>query len=286
MRLRLAAASVAALFVVACGTYAGGGVPVVSPPVQALAAWDGFPAGKIPRPIVLFWDLHPSGNAYVNGDAKLAAVCNKFALSVQLPAEVPSRAVATWADGTSASYPAISASDAFSAMLQKPSGAGSPDCASVPALPVTSASFATASFATDRGMAQMSAWRFSSPGAVGQMDYPAISPAAFWKDGTINRSSDSATVGADGLTITFAFIGASVDGPCGASYKGLTAESDTAVAVAVQDTPNSTGPGNCTTEGYFRTVMVPLQTKLGGRVVIDAAGLAVSVCPVAAQRKC
>ena len=288
MRLRFAAGTVAVLTIVACGRPSGAGVPQVSPPTQALAAWDGFPAGQIPRPIVLFWDLRPSGGAYTSGDSKLAGMCGKFALSEQLPAQVRSQAIATWADGTSATYAAISAADAFSAMAHTLTGMGGADCASVPALPVTSARFATASFQTDRGIAQMSAWRFSSPGAVGELDFPAIPPSAFWGGGTSNLSSNGgATVSADGRSLLVGFTGARTDGPCGAAYKGLAAESNTAVAVAIQDIPNSPSDTvNCTLEGYPRSVTVPLQSKLGGRVVVDASGTAVTVCPAAPAKAC
>src|ERR1700682_6151125 len=99
------------LLALACGGSPAANPPP-GPPTAALAAWEGFQAAQVPRPIVLFWDLLPNGGAYATNEAKIAGLCNKFTPGSPLPTAVPGSAVATWADGVTATYPAISAAEA------------------------------------------------------------------------------------------------------------------------------------------------------------------------------
>jgi len=280
---------VALLMLAACCGAPPPGTALPSPPTEALAAWQSFPADQIPRPIILFFDLHPSGNGYAGGDEKIAAMCSKFALATTLPAQVPSQAVATWNNGTTVTYPAISAADAFVAMARA-AGVQSPDCATVAPLPITGTRFGTTQVKTDRGTATMSAWLFSATGANGDLAWPALARSAFWDDGTTRRAWDqSATASSDARVMTFTFTGAPDNpGPCGADYAAAVAESTSAVAIRVLAISHSApgAPIACTAIAAVRTVTVVLGGPLGGRVLVNAEGDAVAVCAEAARPGC
>jgi len=282
---RFGVAAVATMLIAACGSVPRPGEAVPSPPTAALAAWQNFPANQVPRPIVLFGQIYPQGFRFADGDAKLAVECSKYALGVSLPPQVPSEAVATWFDGTSAKYEAISASDAFSAMSHEPPHVLSKGtCESTPPLAVTAVHFGPALWRTDRGTATISAWLFTASGAVGaDLAYPAVAANAVWAGSTIEWSADSALVSADGLSLTFFFIGAKEgNGPCEGNYNGVVLESRTAVAISTVGIPrpplSSPYSGACTAEGYPRSVKARLASPLGGRVLVDHRGAAVAVC--------
>jgi hypothetical protein len=191
--------------------------------------------------------------------------------------------MATWADGRQVSYAAISATDAYLAMSRPPVNGPGAICTTVPPLAATAARLGTFGFMTDRGTAQMAAWLFTVPGALGELAYPAIVASAFWGDeATIGWFGDSAAVSPDGQVLTFGFVGAHAgNGPCDAEYTGSVAESPAAVAVAVQEIRGQTASGDtlCDLVGYPRTVTVTLGRPLDGRVVVDASGYIASVCP-------
>jgi hypothetical protein len=281
MKVKLAC--LALLLVAACGAAHGSGNAYPSPPTSALAAWQSFPATQVPRPIIAYWDLRPTGGGFTTGNGKIAGFCNKFTLSAVLPVQMPGQAVATWASGASATYPGISASAAFFAMSHAPGQMQSQDCAAVEPLDVTGVRFGTAQITTDRGAATMSAWLFTVTGVMGELPYPALPTAAFWTGSMTGLSlGESATVSPDGRIVTFHFSGAPpTAGPCGADYTGAVAESSSAVAVAVLAIPHesSGGPVMCTAIAAFRSVTVELATPLGGRVVVNASGDAVEACP-------
>jgi hypothetical protein len=282
--MKVTLVSVALFLLTACGAVPGIGNAYPSPPTSALVAWQGFPATQVPRPIISFWDVRPTGGGYTSGDGKIAGFCNKYTLSVTLPAQVPAQAVATWANGTSAMYLPISASDAFFAMSHAPTAMQSQDCARVMPLNVTAVRYGTAQITTDRGTATMSAWLFAATGVQGDLSYPAVPRTAFWNGSLTTLSlGQGATVGADGRTITFRFTGApATAGPCGADYAGAVAESSSAVAIAVADIRprSSDGPVACTAIGAMRSVTVNVTAPLAGRVVVNASGDAVEACLV------
>lgn len=80
----------------------------------------------------------------------------------------------------------------------------------------------------------------------------------------------------DGRSLTYSFTGAQEGtGPCQEIYKGVVAESSTAVAVATPTVPHerlNDGLVACTLIGYQRSVQVALATALAGRVVVDSRG--------------
>src|SRR3982074_3533047 len=200
MKVKLAC--LALLLVAACGAVHGNGNAYPSPPTSALAAWQSFPATLVPRPIIAFWDLRPTGGGFTSGNGKIAGFCNKFTLSAVLPVQVPAWAVATWASGASTTYPSISASAAFFALSNAPSQMQSQDCAAVEPLDVTGVRFGTAQITTDRGPATTRAWLFTVTGVMGELPYPALPPAAFWTGSMTGLSlGESATVSPDGRIV-------------------------------------------------------------------------------------
>src|SRR5438093_1369076 len=73
----------------------------------------------------------------------------------------------------------------------------------------------------------------------------ALMPGACWKGGLVSQSGNGgAGVSTDGRSLVWGFAGTpSVAGPCGADYKGVVAESPSAVAVALQVIPHAS-PGD------------------------------------------
>jgi hypothetical protein len=289
MRLLLSATLV---LVVACGAVPrplpGNAHP--TPPTGALVAWQTFPADQTPRPILAFWNVFGSAAGFTGDSEKVAGMCGKLTAATTLPAQAPSQAIAAWPDGTTATYSAISAAEAFSGITRVATQMQSPECAAVPPLAVTSVRFGNALLRTDRGTATVSAWLFTATGLMGEMAYPALPRSAYWDDGTTKRSwGEGATVNVDAHSLTFTFTGAPDNpGPCGADYTAAVAESNSAVAVAVLAIPHSPpdAPIACTAIAAFRTVTVALAGPLGGRVVVNASGDVVTVCPEATRSSC
>ncbi|HEY8803465.1 MAG TPA: hypothetical protein VIN00_10340 [Candidatus Dormibacteraeota bacterium] len=276
------------LVALACGG-SSAAHPPPKQPTAAVAAWQGFLADQVPRPIVLFWDLLPAGGGFASNDAKIAGMCNKFAPGAALPSGVPGQAVATWADGVSANYPAISAAAAVAARSHPPPGVRSQDCTAVPALVLTHPRFTTSQFKTDRGTATLSAWLFTSSVVTGDIAFPALTLSAYWADGMSTPAPETATVGTDGRAVKFKFWGApSTSGPCGADYKGVVAESASAAAIALWTMPHASsgGSGACSAIAEQRTVTVTLVSQLGGRVLANSTGAAVLVCRESAGTAC
>jgi hypothetical protein len=265
-----------ALAVIAgCGTLAGPRTGTISPPTDALARWQTFPADQVPRPIVLL--------------GSFLSTCAKLIPAFQPSTQAPKEATASWTDGTSYSYAAISVADAIVAFGRTETGASGRDCSKVPPIAVTAARFDTVSFRTDRGGASMSAWLFSAGGVLGEIPYPAIVQSAFWGTGVHPASiGGGATVSANGRVLMYSFVGGPPDGPCAQDYTGVVAESTHAVAVGLQSSPGrvQAGPNSCDTVGRIRSVTVALARALSGRVLVDASGAAVPVCPEAIRPNC
>lgn len=275
--------AIGAVTLVACGQVGGNAVaPTPIPaPTPALAAWASFPATANPRPIV--WLLNPSPlNGYGTGANKMEAYCHKFGLGGELPGTVPTQASVLWPDGSSATYGGISAADALARLAQ-----GTPvadlQCGSYPPLVINGARLGTFEFVTDRGKALMNAWLFSAVGMDSELAYPALAPDAFWTGGIMaSYAGNTATLSPDGRSLTYTFYGApSAPGPCGSDYKAVTAESQQAVAIALQELPHAQSGQlvACPAVAQQRTVVVPLTQTLGARVVVDANGDAIPVCP-------
>lgn len=285
---KLRASTVALLFVVACGASGGQAstpLPLPSPPTAALAAWRDFPVNANPRPIL--WLGGPNlVTAFPGNDSKIAGICNKLILQpgLKLSTSAPAQATATWPSGTAASYRAISAATAFSALLRTGSSADQSMCHGVNPLVIAAVRWGPASVDTDRGAAQVSTWMFQATGVTGEFAYPGLDPSAYWLGGPVASGSAPGVgdrLSSDGRTLTIGLVGsADTPGPCGADYTAAAAESDTAVAVAVK-TISHAGGGDvaCDLVGYFRTLTVHLVAPLGGRVLVDEKGNVGAVCP-------
>ena len=279
----------AALALLACGPANNGDAAVptptpVSPPTQALLGWTTFPAGQTPRPVVLVGNNSPTAGFANSEDAKNAAMCHKLTAAMMPSNEVPSTANVTWSSGTKASYPSISAATALAAMMQPFPGYKSSSCGVVQPQVVTAVRWGAYELPTDRGRAQFDSWLFTMSRIDGEVAYPALAPSAVWNADMSKASvTPGSTLSADGLTLTFGFSGAIASGPCGSDYRGVVAESGTAVAVALQETPHSAPNANiaCEAIAQIRHVDVSLASPLGGRVVLDASGNFAPVCPVA-----
>ena len=254
----------------------------MSPPTGALAGWASFPADHTPRPVVLIVNSSPQGG-FASNDAKIAALCHKFTPGIVLSKLVPFAANVSWSTGANGIYPSISAAAALAAMKQSGPGTSEPYCATVQALVVTGARFARSEFLTDRGTAEIDSWLFRMRGLNGEMVYPALTAESMWNADMTKGSPDrGSVVSSDGRTLTFSFYGApSTNGPCGADYRGVVAESQAAVAIALQETSHAK-PGElvaCDLMAQLRSVDVSLANALGGRVVLDETGNVTSVCP-------
>jgi hypothetical protein len=289
MRVMPPVTVLAALALFACGPANNGSAAVptptpLSPPTQALLGWTTFPAGQAPRPVVLVGNNSPTAGFANNEDAKNAAICHKMTTAITPSNAVPPPANVTWSSGAKASYPSISAATALAAMMQTARGASSPFCAGVQPLVATAVRWGAYELPTDRGRAQIDSWLFTMSRMSGEIAYPALAPSAVWNaDMSKASATQGSTLSADGLTLTFSFAGAVASGPCGSDYRGIVAESQMAVAVALQETPHSAPNANiaCQAIAQIRHVDVSLASPLGGRVVLDATGNFAPVCPVA-----
>ena len=286
MRLWPAVAAVAALTLVACGSAGGSaGAPSpspISPPTEALAGWSNFPADHTPRPVVLIIETPQPTPGFSTVDGKIAATCRKFSPAIVLSQAVPLAAKVSWSTGDTASYPSTSAAAAMAAMKQGASKSD-PNCATVKPLVVTGVRFGRSELISDRGTAQVDSWLFSMRGLNGEMAYPALTAGSLWNADMRKSAPDRGSkVSSDGRTLTFSFYGAPSDpGPCGADYRAAVAESQSAVAIALQ-TISHAKPGDpvaCDAVAQLRSVDVTLAGALGGRVVLDADGNVTPVCP-------
>jgi len=292
MSLRLVVAALAALTVLACGSAPIGGTPIptpVTPPTGALAAWKAFPVNQVPRPVVLIGNAAPA-SGFSSSEAKIAALCRKFRLAVKLPTAVPVAAHVSRTTRVKATYPAMSAATAFAMMSRPDATTADPSCATAQPLVVNGAVFGSFVFSTDRGNARIAAWLFTAPGIIGEVAYPALAVSTYWNGGNFTGFFiGGSTLSADGRSLTLTFYGtSSTSGPCGADYKGVVAESEAAVAIALQETSHAT-PGQpvaCDAMAQERSVTVTLAAPLGGRVVVDSTSSAVSVCPDTLTRAC
>ena len=272
---------VVACLVAACGAPYGPDTGPPNRPTAALNAWKDFPAGAQPRPIV--WLVNPGpANGFSTDGGKFAAICGRYAPADGFnPSNIPATSAAvTWPSGDRTSYPAISPRDAITGLSLLPGDQKNPQCTSVAPLRLTSARLGEAGIGTDRGNARVTAWIFTATGVIGELAYPALAPSAFWRGGMVKQgNSAGASVGADGLVLTYSFVGAAPTGPCGADYVSSVAESISAVAVAIKAIPHAAeGNVNCDAVGYPRTVDVHLASPLGGRVVLDSDGGALIAC--------
>ena len=276
---------VALLLLCACGSLSGQGGPAPPPPpTDALGKWKDFPANARPRPIIIFnrsfERIGPLGFTS-EPDRKIDWGCNKFAFApgVILPASAPDRASAG-----GASYPSIGAVRAYGELMaaRSVSAKAAPNCAGARPLMITAVRWGAAGFPTDRGTTAMSAWLFDIAEIEAYLGYSALDPSSFWGGGVTSAGGGGARISADGMTLEIA-VGNAGPSKCDSTYTAATAESNSAVAVAVKQTPNASPGENvaCTLPLRMSYMSVELHAPLGGRVVVDQTGEVMSVCPEA-----
>jgi hypothetical protein len=277
----------ALLVLTACGTAHGSAsLPPPSPPTSALTAWKDFPANANPRPIIAFGDtteyIQPAG--FRDSDRKIAWICNNFVLGsgLQLSSTPPTSALATSLSGSDTSYPGIGSARAYSeTMASRQVGGVQSDCTKLRPFVITAVRYATAGFQTDRGTMRMSAWLFDVPEVNGYIGHSAIDPRSFWGGKIVAGGGGiRGRISADGRTLKIP-VGNAEPGPCGSDYTTATAESESAVAVAVKSISHGS-PGDavaCPLVLHISYITVALKAPLGGRVLLDAEGRVGNVCP-------
>ena len=284
MSLTRALTVVAILALVACEGINGAVVPrPVSPPTKALLAWGTFPADQTPRPVLLTGSA-PVDSFATSEDAKMAAVCHKLTTAIALSTVAPRTAIVSWWTGSKAGYPSTSAAAALAAMTQLGPEPSQSTCTPVIPAVITAVRFGSHAFFTDRGVAQIDSWVFTMPAIGTDIAYPALAPSALWNADLSKASRDVGPIPeaqARSNPQGSGFSGSVSTGPCGADYRGVVAESQAAVAVAMQETSHSTDPNIvCPAVAEPRDVDVPLASPLGGRVLLDGSGNILPVCPI------
>ena len=270
----------------ACGGVAAPGQSLAppSPSTAALEGWKDFPVHTNPRPVIWFETRGLETPGFPNGDAKLAAICNKLVLApgLTLPAAGPVAATVTWPSSSATYHGSISAVQAWAVILYAAVAQDKATCARLEPLVVEDVRLGSHKFLTDRGWAQMTSWLFDLPSVNGVYPYPVLDPSTYWGGGPVSANAYGAIGGhlsGDGRTLTISVVGGpDTPGPCGVDYSASAAESSTAVAVAIASRVHGGPDTICTLVGYPRTVTVTLKTPLGARVLVDASGNVGTVC--------
>ena len=234
---------------------------------SVLQLWAKFPVDASPRPLVLTGTaVNDPSTGFPNGDDKIAYLAGNFELGVALPATLST------ADGQKV----ITSADALAVL--RASGGAPPATAS---LTITAVQLGVSTFSTDRGRQLLPAWSFHFAGVAQPASVLAVPPSERWSPSGSQNSRPallSATIAADGQHIEIGFTGSPAGtGPCNAQYAAVTAQTATAVAVAVREIPNPSASSitACAAVGASRTVAVTLTSPLGNRVLVDANGTAI-----------
>jgi hypothetical protein len=241
----------------------------LDPPTAALSLWNNFPADSSPRPLVLTGPTIDAPSSGFTGNGKEAYISGHFTVATTLPG-----GSSTWEQ-----QPLITADQALADL--RSSSPGAPSTSTY--LLITAAHLGTATFSTDRGQRPLPAWLFTMAGVRDPVGVLAIAPANRWPRAPEPPEGSArlvAKIAPGGTTVTIMFTGAADTGPCSAQYEASTAQSSSAVAIAIRELPGSTSqppnPDNvaqaCAAIGYRREVTVTLTPALGGRVLIDSDG--------------
>ena len=242
----------------------------LDPPTTALSLWNDFPADSSPRPLVLTGPTIDNPSTGFTGDDKEAYLSGHFTVATTLPS-----GSSRWEQ-----QPLMTADQALADLRSSSLGASTTSTY----LLVTAAHLGTATFSTDRGPRSLPAWLFSFAGVRDPASVLAIAPANRWPKAARppwDTEDLVATIAPGGASVTIMFTGAAAGtGPCTAQYETSTAQSSSAVAIAIRQLPGSTSeppnPDNlaeaCNAIGYRREVTVELSPALGGRVLVDSHG--------------
>ena len=215
------------------------------------------------------------GSGFPSGQDKMDFINGDLVFTGPAPSGAPA-AVVTWPGGSSMKVPVLSEARTFSELT---SSRQCPACVTTP-LDVTAAKPATLAVGTSRGIANIPAWAFTLKGVSGPVIQAALPPGSYVTPGSKGSPSaarlaplgeaftgaGSATVSADGRTLTLRLFG----GVCDATWGGLATEADGAVVVGGWEVdPHPDAP--CAAVGVFLTTTVRLPAPVGDRVIIDAS---------------
>jgi len=201
-----------------------------------------------------------------------------------LPAGDPGTGEVRWDDGQAVTLPLMSAEAALQAMKDGNRG----DCGGCTPLRVTGARLVTVTTRTDRGQATAPAWEYELAGTAARITLVAIAPSAAitvtplpWNpnDSPSRLPVESATVAADGWTVTAHFIGdRDGTGPCTSEYTARAVESEHAAVIIVEEHPYPvTGTRPCILLGHPRTAVLTLAAPLAQRALLQVTdGTAIS----------
>ncbi|MFF7245826.1 hypothetical protein ACFZBU_18190 [Embleya sp. NPDC008237] len=250
---------------------------------QAADRWEAERAADKPRSFVVRGGLPTQvGNWEPNNQAfKLALADGCFAPPA--PGVLPPTPVdgeVRWADGVVQRRPATAPLQGYGKSLpaELKSRCGT---AQSPRLTVTSVSATTRTVQTTEGAATVPAWEITFADTSVRVIDLALTDDPPPDPGRSIESASTATVGADGRTVTVGF-GGSPDGPgpCGSDYRPVAVQRDRVVAVAVvgirKPGPTVAADGvriACPMVMASRTVTITLDAPLAGRALIGAAGL-------------
>jgi hypothetical protein len=226
----------------------------------ALARWAEFPVDADPRPLVLVGPSIQPREGFTKGGAKLAFLEGRIAVGGDVPESVLEAIRRRGADHVNAT-PHVHED-----------------------LVLIGAERSSATFRTDRGLAELPAWRVTGPevrAGIYVLD-PEITER-FWTPAPVEPSSGrqpphmhiDASVGEDDCTLIVRFVGGPPDV---AEYDSVVFEDDRAVLVLPRERPRA-APAQIvhTMMGYRREVEVRLQSPLEARVVVDLRGDALTV---------
>jgi hypothetical protein len=235
---------------------------------RALTAWNRFPVGASPRPILLL-----AGNT-LDPEFGFPDTASKIAYgegSINPPSTWPS------SPGSSKGFRIVGASTAFKSLTTPTDHPiGTPE---TPPLVTTGVQLGSGRFLTDRGYRDLPAWLFALSGVQNPAKVLAVGTASIFSalstNGGVSPSEKSVTIGSDGRRMVVAFVGAAAGtGACTADYTLSVTESKQAVAVAVithlHRAAHSAPDLACSAVGYPRHATAELKAPLGARVVVDA----------------
>ncbi|MFC4015702.1 hypothetical protein ACFOY2_51420 [Nonomuraea purpurea] len=252
----------ALLLVIAPFAFTGEGRSELLDPALLAQQWAAFPESRQPRPVVLIGAL-PEVN-------KSGGYIARVRLGANLSSQAPEAADVPLTDGT-ASIPQISPSAAYEELRQHMERRAAPGREGT----VLNAEHVTHEFLSDRGLIRLPAWRFQIAGG-GSLTWPALSPQAFWRLGSVSSSSKIMRASADR---TKPEITVWMDSGHGCGKQG-----DKRPAVRITETPDVVVVGTakapelpgrmCVSTADFRArpFTYALSSPLGNRGLLDEAG--------------
>lgn len=243
----------------------------------ALEKWKDFPADADPRPLIILRET--SGGGFKTGEAKMAYGVGDWSTPKELPATPEEFG----------GYPVIGAAEALDVLRGEEGGAKKEG----DGIEVEHVRLTTSSFATDRGMLKLPAWRVDFDGGTLPFFVVAVADSARYVPDTKTPFFPYVVVtGTESDTELMLSHGGSADdpGPCGADYRVETAESDNAVAFRVVtverpelETTNDTV--TCDAMLHRRSTPMKLNAPLGKRVLLSAGAERVEPTPLSAPER-